>query len=111
MKIAVVGSRDFPRLAEVRAFVAGLPRDTVIVSGGARGVDTAAVDEARVRGMRYIVLPADWKTWGKRAGFMRNADIVEAADRIVAFWDGVSRGTPHTVRLAEAAGKPVEVRR
>lgn len=107
MKVAVVGSRDFPRLDEVRAYVASLPADTVIVSGGARGVDTAAVDEARRLGMRYIVLPADWKTWGKRAGFMRNADIVAAADEIVAFWDGVSRGTRHTIALAEAAGKPV----
>jgi hypothetical protein len=53
--------------------------------------------------------PALWDVYGKSAGYRRNADIVKAADRIVAFWDGKSSGTKHTIKLAKQAGKPVEI--
>ena len=111
MKIAVVGSRDFPDMELVRAFVRSLPKDTVIISGGARGVDRTAEEEAKKLGMVTEIYPADWQTHGKKAGFLRNKQMVDAADRIVAFHDGVSRGTLHTINLAKAADKPVEIRR
>jgi predicted Rossmann fold nucleotide-binding protein DprA/Smf involved in DNA uptake len=37
MKVAIVGSREYPNLSKVRAYIITLPIDTVIVSGGARG--------------------------------------------------------------------------
>ena len=82
-----------------------LPLDTVIVSGGAKGVDTWAVDAARTRGMEAVIFPADWDTHGKSAGFRRNVDIVKHADRVVAFHANGSKGTQHTIGLAKAAGK------
>lgn len=109
MKVAIVGSRDYPNMRAVREYVASLPRDTVIVSGGARGVDSVAVEEAKRLGMPTEVHPADWNTHGKAAGFIRNADIVAAADEVVAFWDGESRGTKHTIDLAKKAGKSVGI--
>lgn len=51
MKIAIVGSRDYHDLAAVWRYVESLPEDTVIVSGGARGVDAAAEMAAKSRGM------------------------------------------------------------
>lgn len=109
MKIAIVGSRAFKRLDLVRDYVNSLPEDTVVISGGAAGVDIVAELAARKRKLSVQIFPADWKKFGKQAGFLRNHDIVTAADAVVAFWDGVSRGTAHTMHLAELAGKPVEV--
>jgi len=109
MKVAVVGSRDYRRLDLVRSFVAGLHADTVVVSGGARGVDTEAEEAAEARGLEVVVLEPEWDRLGRAAGLIRNKDIVNAADRVVGFWDGASRGTVHSLRLAVKSGKPVLV--
>jgi predicted Rossmann-fold nucleotide-binding protein len=108
-RIAVVGSRDYPDLEAVRQFVREQERTTVIISGGARGVDDAAVAEARRLRMAYEVYPADWTRHGRRAGMIRNAEMVERADAVVAFWDGESRGTKATIEMAKHAGKLQEV--
>jgi hypothetical protein len=68
VKIAVVGSRTYPNLAEVRQFVWEQDRNTVIVSGGASGVDSAAIHEARRLGMEYEVHLPDWNVHGRSAG-------------------------------------------
>ena len=109
MKIAIVGSREYPRPQDVTDYVARLPADTVIVSGGARGVDSWAERAARARGLAVEIFPANWTAYGKRAGYVRNAEIVKASDRVVAFWDGESRGTAHTMECAKHYGKPLEV--
>lgn len=109
-KIAVVGSRDGIDLDAVREFIDHLNPDiNVVISGGARGVDTAAVDRATERGIPVEVFPADWDRYGRSAGYKRNKDIVRAADSVAAFWDGISRGTEHTIKLAIEAGKPVAI--
>ena len=109
MRMAIVGSRDFRRLDKVRQFVADLSLDTTIVSGYARGVDRTAEDAARLRGMRVISIPPQWNTYGKQAGFVRNREIVAHADELVAFWDGKSKGTAHSINLAQRKGIPVLV--
>lgn len=109
MKIAIVGSRNFSNLALVRAFVQELPRDTEIVSGGGRGVDTVAVEEATALGMPTKVFPAEWEKYGKAAGFRRNIDIVSYADEVVAFWNGESRGTKHAMELARMGHRRLTV--
>lgn len=108
-RLAVVGSRDFPRLDLVRQYVFEQERTTVIISGGARGVDQTAVEEAQRLHMLYEVYPADWARYGRRAGFIRNQTLVERSDEVVAFWNGTSRGTEHTIALAQAHGKPCRV--
>lgn len=108
-RIAIVGSRDFADRAAVRQFVWEQERTTVIVSGGARGVDSAAVDEAKRLGMPYEVHLPDWNKFKKWAGIQRNRTIVANADEVVAFWDGSSRGTKSTIDMAREAGKPVRV--
>jgi Predicted Rossmann fold nucleotide-binding protein involved in DNA uptake len=107
MRIAIIGSRDYIDLERVRNYVNSLPEDTIIVSGGARGVDSAAESAARARGLQTIIFPADWEAHGKGAGFIRNADIVANADMIVAFWLGKSKGTLDTVQKACRQGKMV----
>lgn len=108
MKLAIVGSRNFKNLMRVAHYVCHLPLDTVIVSGGARGVDETAAVNARRRGMDVIVHLPDWDTHGKAAGFVRNQRIVDDADAVVAFWNG-SNGTLDTIRKANQAGKVVKI--
>lgn len=109
MNIAVIGSRDFPQLDSVVAYVRGLPSGTVVISGGARGVDRVAASAARSAGHTVREFRPDWDRHGKSAGFKRNAQIVEASDRLVAFWDGKSRGTADTIEKARQADLHITV--
>jgi uncharacterized phage-like protein YoqJ len=79
------------------------------VSGGARGVDKCAEKVAISIGLQTEIYPADWHKFGKAAGMKRNQQIVEVSDRIVAFWDGQSRGTKNTIDTAKKLGKGVKV--
>lgn len=98
------GSRGFPRLELVDEWVAALPGDTVVVSGGAKGVDQRAVEKARARGLAVRVILADWSR-GREAGGIRNQQMVDRCDEAVFFWDGKSPGTADCIRRAKAAGK------
>ncbi len=108
-QIAIVGSRSYPRPDLVEAFVADLPDDTVVISGGARGADTFAEEAARTRGLKTLVFHADWENLGRRAGPIRNEQIIAHCDRVVAFWDGRSRGTLNSLVLASRAKLPIEI--
>lgn len=108
-RVAIVGSRDFQNLDVVREYVREQSRDTIIISGGARGVDTVAIEEATRLGLLCEVYPADWEQYGKKAGMIRNQQIVDAADEIIAFWDERSRGTKHTIQRAQRMGKPIVI--
>ena len=109
MKVAVIGSRDYPDMEQVREYVRGLPPDTIVVSGGARGVDKVAELEAKAQGLNVEIWYPRWDLHGKGAGFARNRAIVHSADRVVAFWDAESRGTAHTIGVAKEMGKPCDV--
>lgn len=103
MKVAIVGSRTYRSRGNVADFVGSLPDATIIVSGGARGVDTWAVEAAGTR--LTEVYPAEWEKWGNSAGFRRNQTIVGACDELYAFWDGLSKGTLDSIQRAAKAGK------
>ena len=53
------------------------------------------------RGYKINYFPADWKTFGKSAGYIRNQEMAENADALVAFWDGKSRGTANMIDIAQ----------
>ncbi len=109
MKLAIIGGRDFPELHVVIRFVWTLPIDTQIISGGAHGVDSIAVLAAKARQMTHepIELNADWDKYGRPAGMVRNAEVVKAVDRVVAFWDGESPGTKGAREITKHARKPL----
>lgn len=108
VRLAVVGSRDFPYPWLVDAYLS-YKRFDELVSGGARGVDSLAQEYAGMNHIPFREFPADWDTHGKAAGFIRNAEIVEYATDVVAFHYGDSKGTAHTIGLARKAGKLREV--
>lgn len=115
LRVAVVGSRTFAdkaRLYEVLNKNAA--KIKIIVSGGAQGADTLATEWATDYGVPYLVFPALWRhpetlVFDRGAGFRRNRYIVDHSDIVIAFWDGVSTGTTHTMKMAEEAGKRVIV--
>lgn len=105
MKVAIVGSRDYPLPYLVDDFVHSLARDTIVVSGGAPGVDSWAEAAAKAHGLVVVVYQADWGRLGGGAGMVRNSMIVEQADKVVAFWNGKSTGTRDTMRKAHNVDK------
>ena len=108
-RIGIVGSRHFPSREVVQFFLKSLPPDDVIVSGGAEGVDSWSVEIGRLLGMKTCVFQADWQRHGRKAGPIRNVEIVSNIDELVAFWDGQSRGALNTIALANEAGLPMRI--
>lgn len=71
-----------------------------IISGGARGPDSLAVELAKELNIPYIIFEADWEKFGKSAGMKRNKEMAENADGLLAIWDTKSSGTKNMIELA-----------
>lgn len=109
MRVAIVGTRDYANLAEVASYVMNLPPDVTVVSGGARGVDQAAIEAATMRGLATQVILPDWNKYGKSAGIIRNGLLFDQCAAVVAFWDGTSRGTYNMIQRCREAKKPLTI--
>lgn len=105
MKIAIVGSRGITSL-DLTPYLEGCDE---IVSGGARGVDSIAARYARSHGLKLTEFLPDYDKYGRGAPIVRNRSIVNYADKVIAFWDGKSRGTMYTINYAREHGVPCEV--
>lgn len=77
---------------------------SVCITGGARGADTLGRDWAVTRGIPSLVFPADWDRYRKRAGPIRNQQMLDEGepDYVIGFPGGT--GTAHMLRIAKAAG-------
>lgn len=106
MTLAIIGSRGIKDL-DLSKYIESTP--DCIVSGGAKGVDTLAAQYARANGIRLIELRPDYESHGRAATFIRNREIIDMADSVLAFWDGKSRGTEYTVNYALRKCKPVNL--
>jgi len=112
LKLAVVGNRTFddPELMSkvLDRYRAEHP-DMTIISGAAKGADTLAANYAKAHSLNLIEFPADWAQHGRRAGPLRNSQIVAEAEMLIAFWDEASTGTRDSINKAHARGIPVLV--
>lgn len=106
MKLAIIGSRQCPQI-DIAAHLKYIP-DT-IVSGGARGADTYARLFAQQHNLKLIEFLPEYDKYGRQAPLIRNRLIVDNCDCLIAFWDGVSRGTKYTIDYATKMGKPVKI--
>jgi predicted Rossmann fold nucleotide-binding protein DprA/Smf involved in DNA uptake len=106
MKLAIIGSRNCPPI-NIEEHLKSIP-DT-IVSGGAIGADTYAREFARKKGLKLIEFFPNYERYGKTAPLERNKLIVEECDCLLAFWDGVSRGTKYTLDYAKEKNKPIKI--
>ena len=104
MIVAVTGGRDFQHSHVVYNAMVELCRDaTLLVHGGARGVDTFAAEAAASLGIPTLEFQADWDTHGRAAGPLRNQRMVDfGPDLLIAFPGG--RGTADMVRRCAKAG-------
>lgn len=109
MKVLVCGSRGFndyqllaKKLSEYNI--------TEIIEGGSRGADLLSKRYGYDNGIKVTEVKARWDLYGKRAGYLRNEQMVNMnPDLVIAFWSGVSKGTKHTIDLAINKGIKLEV--
>lgn len=113
MKIIIAGSRTIGNINSVieaiKAIKASNFHLTEVICGNARGVDTIAKVWAAGNGIPVYDFPADWKTYGKAAGPIRNQQMASYADALIAIWDGKSRGTKHMIETAQKKGLKVYI--
>lgn len=110
MRVIIAGSRDIRYLSIIEIAVeASGWRDemTRVVSGNARGVDRLGEWWAQVMGIPVTRYPVDWKKHGKAAGPIRNEEMAQNADALIAIWDGKSRGTKDMIQRANKHGLKV----
>jgi uncharacterized phage-like protein YoqJ len=112
MKLLIAGSRSISNYFLVMGAVdqcVDLSEVEEIVHGGAAGVDSMAIEVAGELGVTGKVFPADWEQFGKAAGHIRNREMAEYADVLVAVWDGESPGTRNMIKHMQKMGKPTYV--
>lgn len=113
MKTIIAGPRNITDILWVIAAVVSAELDGItvseIVSGRARGVDQLGEQFAAANGIPVKGFPADWKQFGKRAGYLRNTQMADYAEALIAIWDGESKGTGHMIDIAKAKGLKVYV--
>jgi hypothetical protein len=120
MKLIIAGLRDYtPTDAEMDEAVKfalgetykwGKPSAvTEVVSGKASGVDAAGEAWAKRNNVPVKDFPADWDKHGKAAGPIRNREMAEYGDILVAFWDGNSKGTGSMIKEMNALAKQVYI--
>lgn len=112
MKIAIVGSRDFPTREEVNDYLEKQLynlKEFEIITGGARGVDTFAISWCKMEGINCeVIRPINPKD--KISYLFRNIEIITKADIVVAFWDGKSKGTKFVIDYCRKRDKTLFVK-
>ena len=110
MKVIVAGGRDFNNYPIVEQILNRIKYQiTEIVSGDAKGADTLGAHWANYNSIPVKHFPAKWERYGKSAGFIRNAEMADYADMLIAFWDGKSHGTANMINTAKAKCMPYYV--
>ena len=109
MKLLVCGGRDFENAQLVSEVLNPyLDKTLIIIQGGAKGADTLAWNWAVSNKVSWMTYPADWDKYGKRAGYIRNVQMLNESkpDLVIAFPGG--KGTKMMINLAKAANVPVK---
>ena len=106
MKVIVAGGRDF-RDWDLLSATLDEEKDLIdeVVCGEAKGADLAGKHWAELNDIPVTSFCADWSTYGKSAGPIRNKEMANYADYLIAFWDGKSRGTKNMIEEMRHAGK------
>jgi len=112
MKLAVIGSRSLNKnVLDVITQVVTKSKNPIseIVTGGAAGVDTIAETFAKNNNIKSTIFLPQYKTYGKKATFIRNNEILKNSDAVLAIWDGISKGTFYTINQAKKLGLKVMI--
>ena len=113
VKLAIVGSRNFTDYSVVEKavdeYIQLIGQPSLIISGGAKGVDTLAEQYAEAHKISKLIFQANWAKYGKRAGPIRNKEIVNECTHVIAFVATDSVGTKDTITQAKLLGREVKV--
>jgi hypothetical protein len=112
MKVIIAGSRtfnDYSLLCDVCNHMLQNQNEIEIVSGGANGADKLGEKYANEKGYIIKQFIPNWEKWGKSAGYIRNQEMAEYADALIAFHCNESRGTKHMIDLANKYALKVKV--
>ena len=111
MKIVIAGGRDFDNYNLLREKCDEIIDSnlTEIISGCAKGADTLGERYAKERGFNTKLFPADWKTHGRKAGPIRNKQMADYGEMLIAFWDGKSSGTKNMIENSKKLGLIVHI--
>ena len=105
MKVMVAGSRGVSM--PIDKYMP--PETTLIISGGAFGIDRCAEVYAKENNIPIIIVRPDYKKYGRTAPLVRNKEMVDMADLVIAIWDGRSRGTKDTIDYAIKTNKRLRI--
>lgn len=115
-RMIVAGSRTFTdydllcsKLDAAAAKLTERGQSLVIVCGMAEGADLLGKQWADAHGIPVAEYPANWKRYGKSAGFRRNDQMADNADHLLAFWDGKDADTQHLIEAARKRKLPVKI--
>lgn len=107
--LAIMGSRSFNNYPYAKKEILNIIQNnkiliTKIISGGALGADKIAEIFASKFNIPIEVITPDWSK-GNRGGVIRNTDIINKSDYVIAFWDGISKGTLDSINKAKRLNK------
>jgi len=112
MKVIIAGGRDFndyDLLCEKCDKILSRQTEIEIVSGRARGADQLGERFAKERGYPIKMFAADWAKFGKQAGYLRNIEMAEYGDALIAFWNQESKGTEHMIDIAKEKSLKIRI--
>ena len=112
MSIAIVGSKDFKNFDFLEKTILDnykIENITELISGGAIGADTLAEQFAIKHSIPMSIFKLDWDVYGKSAGYKQNIQIIDTADEVIAFWDGISRGTARSLKRCKELKTPITI--
>ncbi|MBR7161812.1 MAG: hypothetical protein IKD07_05295 [Clostridia bacterium] len=104
MKLLIAGSRSIKEYDLEKHIPEGT---TLIISGGASGIDDLAEKYADRKRLSKLIIRPQYNIYGRAAPLKRNEKMLELCDMALIIWDGYSRGTEYTLRYAEKLGKKV----
>ncbi|MBO7303163.1 MAG: hypothetical protein J6U68_03145 [Clostridia bacterium] len=104
MKLLIAGSRSIKEYDLEKH----IPEEiTMIITGGADGIDTLAEKYADKKRISKLILRPQYELYGKFAPLKRNEKMVELCDMVLIVWDGCSKGAKYTIDYANKIGKKV----
>lgn len=116
VRVIVAGGRDFDDYSLMQDSLGAILSNRkysfnsfVIVSGGADGADFLGERYAKQLGFKLDKYPADWNKYGKKAGPIRNEQMVKVAQIAIVYWDGESKGSKNLIDNALKHGLELHV--
>lgn len=108
LKTIIAGCRHIASYQEVRKAIEDSGFNiTEVVCGEARGVDSLGKKYALTNSIPVKSFPANWNKYGRGAGSIRNRQMAEYAEALIAVWDGYSTGTGNMITNARSLGLKV----